>query len=104
MLGNKFIIRTDQKSLRYLLDQTITIEAQQKWLVKLLSYNFTNEKGPGKFRCSKSILKRRAKTAMCTLKTIPQSVELIKEEAAREPKLQNLVKLINEGEAIEPWS
>lgn len=31
-------------------------------------------------------------------------VELIKEEVARKPELQNLVKLIKEGEAIGPWS
>jgi hypothetical protein len=43
LLGNKFIIRKIQKSLRHLLEQTITTEAQQKWLVKLLGYDFTIE-------------------------------------------------------------
>lgn len=42
-MGNKFIVRTDQRSLRYLLDQTITTKAQQKWLVKLLGYDFIIE-------------------------------------------------------------
>jgi hypothetical protein len=43
LLGNKFIIHTDQKSLRHLLEQTITTEAQHKWSVKLLGYDFTIE-------------------------------------------------------------
>jgi len=43
LLGNKFIIRKIQKSLRHLLEQTITTEAQHKWSVKLLGYDFTIE-------------------------------------------------------------
>jgi hypothetical protein len=43
LLGQKFIIRTDQKSLRHLLEQTITTDAQQKWLIKLIGYDFVIE-------------------------------------------------------------
>lgn len=40
LIGSKFIIRTYYRSLQFLRDQTITTEAQQKWLVKLLRYDF----------------------------------------------------------------
>jgi hypothetical protein len=43
LLGQRFVVRTDHRSLKYLWDQTITIEAQQKWLVKLMGYDFTIE-------------------------------------------------------------
>jgi len=43
LLGAKFVIRTDQKSLWHLLEKTITTEAQQKWLLKLLGYDFSIE-------------------------------------------------------------
>ncbi|XP_019431527.1 PREDICTED: uncharacterized protein LOC109338693 [Lupinus angustifolius] len=47
IMGNKFIIRTNHKSLRCLTDQTIQIPEQQKWLHKLLGFDFTIEYKPG---------------------------------------------------------
>lgn len=48
LLGKSFTIRTDQKSLKYLLEQRITTPAQASWLPKLLGYDYTMEykKGP----------------------------------------------------------
>lgn len=43
-----FIIRTDQKSLHHLTDQTIQTPEQEEWLPKLLGFRFTIEYKPGK--------------------------------------------------------
>ncbi|KAL0420984.1 UNVERIFIED_CONTAM: Retrovirus-related Pol polyprotein from transposon.6 [Sesamum latifolium] len=45
--GNHFIIRTDQKSLKHILDQRIDSILQQKWITKLLglSYEVQYKKG-----------------------------------------------------------
>ncbi|WVZ09465.1 hypothetical protein V8G54_013995 [Vigna mungo] len=40
LLGQKFVVFTDKKSLRYLLEQRITTQSQQNWLAKLLGYEF----------------------------------------------------------------
>jgi len=40
LLGQQFTVFTDQKSLKYLLDQRVVEEGQQWWLSKLLGYNF----------------------------------------------------------------
>ena len=40
---NKFIIRTDQKSLKFLLEQKITTPFQHMWLSKLMGYTFEIE-------------------------------------------------------------
>ncbi|WVY92216.1 hypothetical protein V8G54_037730 [Vigna mungo] len=48
LLGHKFIIRTDQKSLRSLNDQSLQTPEQQTWLPKLLGYDFTIEYKPDK--------------------------------------------------------
>lgn len=40
LMGHKFYIRTDQQSLRYLLDQRITTPVQHKWITKLLGLDY----------------------------------------------------------------
>lgn len=41
LLGRHFNIKTDHHSLKYLLEQRITTPSQQKWLAKLLGYDYT---------------------------------------------------------------
>ena len=48
MLGKPFTVSTDQKSLKYLLEQRITTPAQTRWLPKLPGYDYEIEykRGP----------------------------------------------------------
>ena len=48
LLGNKFIIRTDQRSLKSLMDQSLQTPEQQAWLHKFLGYDFKIEYKPGR--------------------------------------------------------
>ncbi|OMO81561.1 reverse transcriptase [Corchorus capsularis] len=41
LLGRPFLIYTDQQSLRNLMNQTIQTPEQQRWLAKLLGYQYT---------------------------------------------------------------
>ena len=43
LLGRLFIVRTYQKSLKYLLEQRITTPVQTRWLPKLLGYDYQIE-------------------------------------------------------------
>ena len=43
-----FIIKTNQQSLKFILEQRIVTPAQQKWFTKLLGYSFTMEYKKGK--------------------------------------------------------
>ena len=43
-----FIIKTDQQSLKFILEQRIITPAQQKWFTKLLGYSFVMEYKKGK--------------------------------------------------------
>ncbi|XP_055960653.1 transposon Tf2-1 polyprotein [Mercurialis annua] len=57
--GRKFLIRTDHYSLKYLLDQRITTLPQQKWVSKLLGYDFQVEYKAGKENKVADALSRR---------------------------------------------
>nr|GEV03683.1 Ty3/gypsy retrotransposon protein [Tanacetum cinerariifolium] len=48
LLGRSFTVFTDQKSLKFLLEQRITTIDQQNWVAKLLGYQFTICYKPGK--------------------------------------------------------
>ncbi|KAK4839559.1 hypothetical protein QYF36_022827 [Acer negundo] len=39
-LGKQFVVKRDQRSLKYLLEQRITMPTQTRWLPKLLSYDY----------------------------------------------------------------
>jgi hypothetical protein len=40
LLGRKFYIETNQQSLKYFLEQCIATLEQQKWVAKLLGYDY----------------------------------------------------------------
>ena len=48
LLGRKFLIHTDHRNLKYLLEQWITTMEQQCWIVKLLGFDYWIEYQLGK--------------------------------------------------------
>ena len=48
LLGKKFLIRTDQRSLKFLNEQRLMSEEQFKWATKLIGYNFDIQYRPSK--------------------------------------------------------
>ncbi|KAD5960575.1 hypothetical protein E3N88_12047 [Mikania micrantha] len=60
LLGNHFTICTNQKSLKFLLQQRISTTDQQNWLAKLLGYDFDILYKPGRENRAADALSRRA--------------------------------------------
>lgn len=48
LLGQHFKVRMDQQALKYLLEQRVETLAKQKWVFKLLGYDFSVEYKSGK--------------------------------------------------------
>lgn len=58
VLGQRFTIQTDQRSLRYLLEQRILTPEQQKWMGKLVGYDYEIVYKPGKANAAADALSR----------------------------------------------
>ena len=105
LLGRTFIVKTDHRSLKFLWEQRITTYAQQKWLSKLMGYDFQVEYRKGVENVVANALSiKEEKVELAAISTpIPRWLDTIKEEVLTNSKLQHLVKLVQEGEVVGPW-
>ena len=67
MLYHHFTIKTDHKSLKYILEQRFTTDFQQKWLVKLMEYDFAIEYKQGQDNIAADTLLRVQLFECCQL-------------------------------------
>jgi hypothetical protein len=58
LLGNTFTVRTDHQALKFLLEQKIGTPSQQRWLAKLIGYDFVIEYKAGSENCVAAALSR----------------------------------------------
>lgn len=65
LLSRKFTVLTDQKSLKFLLEQSVITRDHQKWIVKLSGYDFDIVYRPGKENGVANALSRRGEEVAC---------------------------------------
>lgn len=100
LLGHKFIIRTDQKSLRSLTDQALQNPEQQQWLHKLLGYDFTIQYKHGKDNIVADSLSRSFYGALSQ----PQLhfIPLLKEALLADSKLKTIIDACLQNQPPNP--
>lgn len=75
LLGRYFLIKTDHHSLKYLLEQRISTTSQQKWIVKLLGYDYTIMYKKGKENLVADALSRKGELVqMCSISGVQAAI------------------------------
>lgn len=94
LLGRQFVVRTDQWSMKYFLEQRLVSEDNQKWLTKLMGFHFDIQYRPGLENKAAEALSRMQPTLNCIAITTPKVLQLgeIKNEVATDEVLGKLVK------------
>lgn len=113
MLGRPFIVRTDQDSLKFLLEQRIATPTQQKWLFKLMGYAFMVEYNKGTenkladalFRQGPLVLEsgqQQDKSARLFLVSLPDPtwLSLLKDSYHQDAFAQQLFQSHSAGESL----
>lgn len=85
MLGRKFVVKTDQRSLKFLLEQRVIQPQYQKWIVKLSGYTFEVVYKPGLENKAADRLSRMPPTVHLYNLTAPTLIDLliVKEDGKR---------------------
>ncbi|KAA8535118.1 hypothetical protein F0562_030121 [Nyssa sinensis] len=95
VLGQTFCVQTDHQSLKYLLEQKVGTPMQQKWLTKLLGFDFLVEYKKGKDNLVTDALSRKFEDAPATLAALsfPSAHWLsdLRVSYSEDPKLQKLI-------------
>ncbi|KAA0058232.1 Ty3/gypsy retrotransposon protein [Cucumis melo var. makuwa] len=100
LLIGKFKVKTDQKALKFLLDQRIIQPQYQKWIAKLLGYSFEVVYKPGAENRAADALSRKPVEVHLFGLSVPITIDLevIKKEVFQDPKY---VKIVEEIKQLE---
>ncbi|XP_010541181.1 PREDICTED: uncharacterized protein LOC104814705 [Tarenaya hassleriana] len=106
LLGRSFLVCTDQKALKFLLEQREVSMEYQRWLTKLLGYDFQIVYRPGVENKAADGLSRMPHntilepTCMGLAITIPRNIQLVEveKEIGEDSDLKEIVSKLKEGE------
>ena len=105
--GQKFLIVTDQKSLKWLLEQKISTPFQQFWLSKLMGFQFDIQYRSGKENVATDALSRLPSAqllAMALSSVQSDLLETIQHSYALDAHLQEVLTQLQQGNTVGKYS
>lgn len=105
LVGRCFRILTDHRSLRHFLDQRVATPAQQKWVTKLMGYDYEVIYRSGHENKVADALSRQTENSTLTAISTPQST-LWNEICAifnKDDALRALVRKCSDNVSFKPW-
>nr|GEU55879.1 putative mitochondrial protein [Tanacetum cinerariifolium] len=93
---SQVLVRTNQRSIKYLLEQRLVSEKHQKWLTKLMGYDLEIQYRPRKDNSAVDALSRRTKSVEYKALSMPSAYywdELLR-DVKRDTKLEPLRKRV----------
>lgn len=104
LLGQKFLVRTDQQALKHLLEQRVIQPEYQRWISKLLGYDFEIQYRPGLENKAADALSRIPLTVQLAALSAPAiiDVDIIRAEVAADPHLAQVIAKLEEDEDSVP--
>lgn len=99
------MIKTDKHNLKYLLEQRITTPSQQKWLIKLLGFDYFIEYKKGKYNVISDALSRRDDAVQFnSISGVhSQLLEAVKQSWSQDPPLLKLLNIIQSSGVHKPY-
>lgn len=102
-----FIVRTDQKALKFLLEQKLYTGSQLKWVTKLMQFDFEIEYKKGKDNKAAAALSRLhvAELSAMTLSTVRTDLlQDIGRSWAEDPALKELTNQLQTGSEVKGYT
>ena len=95
-MGRHFKVKTDHDSLKYFLEQRLSSEEQQKWVTKMLGYDFQIIYKKGKLNVVSDALSRKdekVEVLLCVISIIqPDWITEARDEWKKEEELWTLIQ------------
>ena len=106
LLGRTFIVKTDQRSLKFLLEQRVIQPQYQKWIAKLLGYSFEVVYKPDLENKAADALSRVPPTVHLNQLTAPTLVDIkvIGEEVDKDDYLKDIINRIQREEEVKNYT
>lgn len=104
LLGRRFTIRTDQRSLKFLLDQRFREKSQQPWLIKLVGFDYIVEYKKGTNNKVADAISRRDEEVrglgrQCKVTSVvePEWLDQVRTMVNQSPDFQELHAKVDKG-------
>ncbi|KAL4012033.1 hypothetical protein IC575_029106 [Cucumis melo] len=107
LLGHHFVVFTDQKALRYILEQRELIPGIQKWLMKLMGFDFEIFNRAGPENKAADALSRIPSEAQLNVIAVPSilDVTVVEKEVQEDDKLKDIFEqLLKDLDSVPRYS